>query len=379
MLYQLLGKSFSGISLLLYLCSKIIKSMSQETQNTPNSNDEEVDIIRLFNYFKQGINSFFRRIGKLFEYIIQFIVILKKNWMIVGGLVLIGGLYGGIINPLLIGSEVKYYEMTVRSGPVSNLELYAFASEIKNQKSTFANPQSEGIQLAKELGIISLQVDPLLRDEDVINNYFEQIESNKLRGLETDTIYFKSFKLKEHETNMANTDFTLQKIKIKAKTTNNSPKIIQEKLINYFNDLPGIKADQEVRMTNLNAYEKGIKRTIDNIDSIMSSRVIANKQDVLTSSNQMVLNAANRENVEKDMLRYYELFSKKLYSVQKDKSLYSNPVNIVTNLRSSKEENVILNPTIHFSLIGFLLSILVVLGLRFNRYLDQYARNNNIV
>lgn len=379
MLYQLLGKSFSGISLLLYLCSKIIKSMSQETQNTPNSNDEEVDIIRLFNYFKQSINSFFRRIGKLFEYIIQFIVILKKNWMIVGGLVLIGGLYGGIINPLLIGSEVKYYEMTVRSGPVSNLELYAFASEIKNQKSTFANPQSEGIQLAKELGIISLQVDPVLRDEDVINNYFEQIESNKLRGLETDTIYFKSFKLKEHETNMANTDFTLQKIKIKAKTTNNSPKIIQEKLINYFNDLPGIKADQEVRMTNLIAYEKGIKRTIDNIDSIMSSRVIANKQDVLTSSNQMVLNAANRENVEKDMLRYYELFSKKLYSVQKDKSLYSNPVNIVTNLRSSKEENVILNPTIHFSLIGFLLSILVVLGLRFNRYLDQYARNNNIV
>lgn len=353
--------------------------MSQETQNRPNSNDEEVDIIRLFNYFKQGINSVFRRIGKLFEYIIQFIVILKKNWMIVGGLVLLGGLYGSIINPLLEGSEIKYYEMTVRSGSVSNLELYAFASEVKNQKSSSANPQSEGIQLAKELGIISLQVEPVIRDEDVINNYFEQIESNKLRGLETDTIYFKSFKLKEHKIDMKNTDFTLQKIKINAKITNNSPKVIQEKLINYLNGLPGIKADQEVRIANLNSYEVGVKRTIDNIDSIMSSRVIANKQEAVTSSNQMVLNAANRENVEKDMLRYYEIFSKKLYSIQKDKSLYTNPVNVVTNLRSSKEENVIINPTIHFALIGFLLSILVVLGLRFNRYLDRYARNNNIV
>ncbi len=348
--------------------------MSQETQNTPKAADEEVDIIRLFNYFKQGFVSIFKWIGRLFDYVILLIILLKKNWMIVGSLVLLGGLYGAIINPLLEGSEIKYYEMTVRSGAVSNLELYAFADEIKHQKASSANPQSDGIKLAKELGIKSLQVEPVRRDEDVVNNYFEQIESNKLRGLDTDTLYFKDFKLKEHKTQMADTDYSIQKLKIKTKTTDNTPKAIQDKLISYLNNLPGIKADQQVRISTLSIYEQEVSRTIANIDSILTSRKWVNKQEVAAGGSQMVFNTANRENVEKDMLRSFEMYAKKLYGIQKDKALYPEAVNIVTNLRSGKEQNMIINPAIHYALLGFLLSMLIVLVIQFNKYLERFAR-----
>ena len=352
--------------------------MSQETQNTPKATDEEVDIIRLFNYFKQGFVSVFKRIGRLFDYFILLIILLKKNWIIVGSLVLLGGLYGSVINPLLEGSEIKYYEMTVRSGAVSNLELYALAAEIRHQKASSANPQSGGIKLAKELGIISLQVEPVHRDEDIVNNYFEQIESNKLRGLETDTIYFKDFKLKERKNQMADTDYALQKLKIKTKVTNNTPKDIQEKLLNYLNNLPGIIADQRVRMSTLNTYEQEVSRTIANIDSILSSRRWVNRQEVAAGGSQMVFNTANRENVEKDMLRSFEMYAKKLYGIQKDKALYPEAVNIVTNLRSGKEQNLIINPAIHYALLGFLLSMFIVLAIQFNKFLERFARKNGV-
>ncbi|HRO08179.1 MAG TPA: hypothetical protein PK047_04880 [Saprospiraceae bacterium] len=352
--------------------------MSLETQNSPKKGDEEVDIIRLFEYFKQGFNSIFKSIGKLFNYFIRFIVLLKKNWIIIGGLTLLGGIYGGIIKPLIEGSEIKYYEMIVRSGANSNLELYAFASEVKNQKASSANKNSEGIQLAKELGIVSLLPEPLKRDEDVIANYFEQIESNKLRGLETDTLFFRDYKLKEHKLKMADTDYPVQKLKIMAKNTDHLPKNIQEKLLAYFNNLNGVKADQNVRITVLTNYEKEIKQAINNIDSILAARIQANKQDIATSNNQMVLNAASRENVEKDMLRSYETYTKKLYGIQKDIALYTNPVNIVSNLRSAKEESVIINPTINYMLYGFIFSTLVVLGIQFNKYLNRFASKNNM-
>jgi hypothetical protein len=350
--------------------------MSIEPQNAPKSGDEEVDIIRLFNYFKQGFVSFFKKIGSLFGYLIQLIILLKKNWILVGGLIVLGALFGAVIKPLIDGSVIKYYEMTVRSGPTSNLELYAFANEVKSQKASSANPKSEGIFLAKELGIIGLIVEPVKRDEDAVTHYFEQIESNKLRGIDTDTLYFKDFKLKEHKAKMVDTDYPIQRIKIKAKENSNMPNTIQERLIGYLNNLPGVKADQEVRKLALDTYEKGVIRSIDNIDSIMAARKYINRQEVAAGGSQMVFNTANRENVERDMLRSYEIFSKKLYGIQKEKALYPNPVNIVANLRSAKEENLIINPTVHFALLGFLLSVFIVLAIRFNKYLDRYEKEN---
>lgn len=349
--------------------------MGLTSQNTPKSGDEEVDIIRLFNYFKKGFVSFFKKIGSLFGYFIQLIILLKKNWIIVSVLSVFGAIYGAVINPLLEGTEIKYYEMTVRSSALSNLELYAFANEVKNKKASSANPKSEGIALAKELGIISLSIEPIKRDEDAVTNYFEQIESNKLRG-DTDTLYFKDFKLKEHKNKMADSDYAIQKLKIKAKETITTPKIMQEKLINYLNNLPGVKADQEIRNLALETYEKGVIRSIDNIDSIMVARKYINKQEVAAGGSQMVFNTANRENVERDMLRSYEIFSKKLYGIQKEKALYPEPINIVANLRSAKEENVIVNPTIHFALLGFLLSVFIILCIQFNKYLDKYEMKN---
>src|SRR5690606_26393993 len=193
--------------------------MNQENQNLNNpKNGEEVDLIQLLNYFKNGIKSIFRGIGKIFSYLFYFIFLLRKYWILTGGLVLLGIIYGAFITPMMKDTDVKIYEMVVKASPVANLELYAFGEEVNIQKSESVNQAEKGIQLAKSLGISKINIEPIQREEDVINNYFEQIEVNTLRGMETDTLFFQDYKLSEHKSKMTETDFALQKIQIKVRS-----------------------------------------------------------------------------------------------------------------------------------------------------------------
>ena len=351
--------------------------MNQENQNLNNSkNGEEVDLIQLLNYFKNGIISIFRGIGKIFSYLFYFIFLLRKYWILTGGLVLLGIFYGAFITPMLKDTDVKIYEMVVKASPVANLELYAFGEEVNIQKSESVNQAEKGIQLAKSLGISKISIEPIEREEDVINNYFEQIEVNTLRGIETDTLFFQDYKLSEHKSKMTETDFAFQKIQIKVKNDHKRPIEIQEQLFNYLNNLPSIKNDQEARLMALTNYEHHLKRTLGNIDSIMYSKAVANKNSTSSEAEQLLVNTASRGTVEADLLRYTESFSKKLYGTQKMIKSYQNGVNIVSNLRSAKEEEAFGGTTLRYAILGFVLASLVILGIQFNKFLNKYEREN---
>lgn len=337
-----------------------------------NSNNEEVDIIKLLNYFKNGVKSIFRRIGKMFSYIFYFIFLLRKFRILTGSLVALGVIYGAIIKPMLKESDEKIYEMVVKTSPVSNIELYAFGKEINIQESLNSNLDSEGIQLAKNLGISSISIEPIKNEDDAINNYFEQIEVNTLRGIETDTLFFHDFKLKDHKNKMAETDFSLQKIRINVNEDHKSASEIQESLLNYLNNLPGIKNDQQARQLALKNYEYELKRTLTNIDSIMYSRAVANKNSTSAGGEQLMVNTASRNTVEGDLLRYTEYFTKRLYGTQKMINSHQNAVSIISNLRLTDEKKVFGGATLNYGIIGLALASLIILAIQFNTYLNRY-------
>lgn len=347
--------------------------MSQENQN--HSKNEEVDLIQLFNYFKNGIKSVFRWIGRCFSYLFYFIFLIRKYWILTGVLTLLGIIYGYFIKPMLKNPEIRTYEMVVKGNPVSNLEVYAFVSEINSMKSDDLNSNEEGIQLAKSLNISDVSIEPIQKEEDLVNHYFEQIEINAFRGLDTDTLFFQDFKLKDHKSKMENSDFAMQRIKITVKNSQTNPNEVQNRLLGYFNTLPSIKNSQQTQLSILQNYERELKRSLVNIDSIFSARVFANK-NLTSSGTELSINAATRNNVETDMMRYLEIFSKRLYGTQKLISSYQNGVNVVSNLRSVKEESLLGNSGIKYGILGFLLACLIILGLRFNKYLDKYKDGN---
>ena len=101
--------------------------MSQEINK---NNSEEVDLIRLLNYFKNGVKSFFRALWKIVEFFILLILLIKKNWILVFGLTVLGAIYGKFIQPRMASTDHRQYEMVVLTNPIGNYELYSYAVEV---------------------------------------------------------------------------------------------------------------------------------------------------------------------------------------------------------------------------------------------------------
>ncbi|MGB6084250.1 hypothetical protein [Moheibacter sp.] len=343
--------------------------MNKDVPNNNNSNDE-VDLIRLLDYFKGGIKSIFRKLWQLIEVFLKFIVLIKKNWLIVLGITAVGAIYGWYLDNFST-SENLTYEMIVRSNPISNIELYAFSSEVDNQKAI--NYKSEGIDMIKRLNVKTMSVTPLEREEDVINSYFDKIESAVMRNDMTDTLYYHSFEIDGHKGKMENTDYSLQAIKLKA-PENTSPDFLQKELLNYLNNLPGVEAEVQNKLSILKTYEKVLKQNLDNIDSVMASRASLNKNSGLAGAEQLLVNTASRGNVEADLLKYSEALSKKLYGTQKKITEYESGISVVSNLRHVKEKGVMDNKFIRYAILAFGLSLLIILLIEFNKYLNKYQK-----
>lgn len=350
--------------------------MSQEVQNNPNPN-EEVDLIKLLNYFKNGIKSIFRGIWKLIEWIIQFIILLRKNWILVVGLVILGAVYG-FLKPSLSNSEpTMSYEMVVKTNPISNYELYAISSEINNQFLLGKKSNAKDENLVKELGIYSMEVSPIQNMDDVVNKYYEQISRNAVRSYESDTMFYKDFEVKQFRSNMEDTDYTFQKIKMEVKESS-KPKQVQDNFITYINDLPGVKREQQEKLAAVTSLENEIKRNLNKIDTLLATRAAANLVTTSASGDQMLVNTSSRYNVESDLLHYAEIFNKRLYTTQQMKSDVEKGVQVISNLRYVGAEEVWNKPIIKYGLYGFLLACIIVLLIRFNHYLTEFSSRKNL-
>jgi|GEM_PF-1054619 len=351
--------------------------MSQEVYNSPNQNNEEVDLIKLLNYFKNGIKSIFKLIWKLVELIIWFIILLKRNWILVISLMVIGAVYGKFIRPMLSGgTSMKSYEMVVKANPISNYELYALSNEINNQGAQNSNPNEEGVALAKSLGIAKMEQEAIPRLDDVVNSYFENIETATLRGFDTDTLFYQSFDLKDHKSNMEKTDYSFQKIKLKVKS-DLSPQNIQSRMIDYLNMLPGVKREQESKLLALNVLENELKSSIRGIDTMFIARAEANRNPNQSGIDQTVVNTASRGNVEADLLRYKEIFIKRLYGTMRMKADTEKGIQVISNLRSVGNSSLWENQMLKYALYGLVLASSIILLIQFNKYLEQYSSRRN--
>lgn len=342
--------------------------MSDQNPNSASSDNEEVDLIKLLNYFKNGIKSIFRWIWKGFELIFQFIALLRKKWIIVLALTVAGIAYGWYIKNY-VKSDVMSCEMVVKSNPISNIELYAFSSEVNNQNDF--STSSEGKNVAKKLGIRTMIAEPIVREVDVVNSYFDQVENITFRGDQTDTLYYQASELGKYKGSVSNEDYTLQRVKLIV-NKNNPTAEVQEGLLQYLNNLAGPKKEQENKLAVLTSYERILKQSLNSIDSLMVSRATLNKNSGPAGTEQLLVNTASRGNVEADLLRYSEIMSRKLYGTQKKIAEYQNGINVVSNLRLIKDENILSKPMIKYGLLGFLLAAALILLLQFNKFLSKY-------
>lgn len=342
--------------------------MSQEFNK---NNPEEVDLIRLMNYFKNGVKSFFRALWRIVELFIEFILLLKKYWIIVVGLVLLGAIYGKFILPAMKSKDVQSYEMIVRTNPIANYELYSYAVEV-NTNATNKEALRE-IGLPQTTKISEISVLPIKKLKDEVESYFQKIEGSVVRGVETDTLYFQKYDIGSSSSFLEATDYPLQRIIVTME--GGKPRDIQNKLISYFNNIPAIKNEQESKYKSLEMLEGEIQVSLNAIDSMLFNRAKAAKTESTATSEQVLVNTASRGNVEPELLYQFDRLTKRLYGVQQAKQDAESGVMVVSNLRiATKDKFLESNGLLKYSLFGFILASLIVLGIQFNKYLEAYPQ-----
>ena len=147
---------------------------------------------------------------------------------------------------------------------------------------------------------------------------------------------------------------------------------VQNGILDYLNNSSVVKNEQENKLKLLESYEYQLERNIVNIDSILVAKAISSKMAPTSGSDQLLVNTASRMNVEADLLRYSEVFNRKLHSTKKLISHYENGINPVTNLHPTEEFSFLSKPIIRYGILGFLTAIILILLLEFNRYLNRY-------
>ena len=176
---------------------------------------------------------------------------------------------------------------------------------------------------------------------------------------------------------MDDKDYPLQKI-VFSTSEIIDPKQIQEKFINYFNNMSSIKNEQQARFAALTLLEKNIQTDINAIDSIMFNRAAAAKKVSPATSEQVLVNTASRSNVEGEILYMSEKLTKKLYGIQKLKNDAERGVTVISNLRISQEKSMFSNNLLKYALYGFILATLIILGIQFNKYLEKVAKQKSL-
>src|SRR5690606_673033 len=96
------------------------------------------------------------------------------------------------------------------------------------------------------------------------------------------------------------------------------------------------------------------------------------------NSEQVLVNTASRGNVEGELLYHSEKLTKRLFGIQRMKSEAERGITVISNLRISKKEAVINNKMVQFALVGFIVAVIIILAIQFNKYLDDYGRRRNI-
>lgn len=341
---------------------------------TNKNNQDEVDLIKLMNYFKNGVKSIFRGIGGLVTLLLEFVLLLKQYWIVVVVLTAVGAVYGTFMYPRLGVSQTQTYEMIIRTNPIGNYELYSYAGEVNSNLTNKKALKEIGINNTEEHGVAGMSIAPITKLEDEIQNYFQQIETSAVRGYETDSLYFQQYDIKAAKNNLDDKDYPLQKITFYTSGVIDSREV-QNKFVEYFNNLPSIKSEQETRFKALSVLEKNVETNLRAIDSIMFNRATAAKYTQAATSEQVVVNSASRANVESDLMIHSEKFTKKLFGIQRMKSEAERGITVISNLRLAPQQGILeTNNLLKYALFGFLLACIAILGIQFSKYLDKFSK-----
>ena len=345
--------------------------MSTKKQN----NDEEVDLGSLFTVIGKGFKNFFNFIGNIFKGVfhrlILILLFLKLHILKFSVAVLIGGIVGFFLES---NKETKFSSnLIVKPNFESTQLLYEninYYNDLVKQQNTKHLASIFKIDTSKAAALRKFEITPLMNSNDIINAYDNFI-------LEVDTLTVKSYDFDNFESSFTDFDYLVHNIEVQA-TVSNIFSELEITIINSIEKNTFFNKIKNLTKENLNTKDSILKANFIEVDSLRSVYMRAILEGAKNNSNGTNIDLGSKSNITKEN-DLFEIDRKIIYDLSQtyeDIATKSDVINIISNFKpeGSEIKGITKNLIFIMAVLGFLLTLFIILLFDLNKYLEDYKK-----
>jgi len=345
--------------------------MSTKKQN----NDEEVDLGSLFTVIGKGFKNFFNFIGNIFKGVfhrlILILLFLKLHILKFSVAVLIGGIVGFFLES---NKETKFSSnLIVKPNFESTQLLYEninYYNDLVKQQNTKHLASIFKIDTSKAAALRKFEITPLMNSNDIINAYDNFI-------LEVDTLTVKSYDFDNFESSFTDFDYLVHNIEVQA-TVSDIFSELENTIINSIEKNTFFKKIKNLTKENLNTKDSILKANFIEVDSLRSVYMRAILEGAKNNSNGTNIDLGSKSNITKEN-DLFEIDRKIIYDLSQtyeDIATKSDVINIISNFKpeGSEIKGITKNLIFIMAVLGFLLTLFIILLFDLNKYLEDYKK-----
>ncbi|MCT6868578.1 hypothetical protein [Apibacter sp.] len=328
---------------------------------------QEINILDLLNYFKNGIIKIFTCIGNfftnIFNALINFFILLKRFFVLIVAFVIISGAigyYNDEISPALYN-----YEMIIEPNFKSTKTIY---QQINSYEKLSGSKENEFYKDLKSISIF-----PIKSFTNEIEIYYKILDDNEDNN--RDTILSSQFKISNFIKKLVDTDYPTHTISIKSKRKLSSEEIKSEILQPIEND-PYCSRMKESYLRSLDIRSKIYTYELKIIDSLLLSRT---KSPISATSTSLFLNGNTKNNVEMDLLTAAMNRTRYLSEIEIEKVKKSQVISVLSQPQLVDENKFLFvkKNTYAYAFYGFLLSLSIIFLIGFVKYLNDFKKKHS--
>jgi len=346
------------------------------SDNIENSQGE-IELGKLFALIGKGISNLFKGIvniiSKLLHYTTIVLIFLKKNAIYLGAALLIGGAIGYFLESK---KPEKYSsDMILETNFGSGHQLYA--------QKKYINTLIDNENLTELSAIFNIS-----KDEALALNKFKvepyQVISNIAKEFDyfrqhTDTIVTSRMDIEEFKKRFDKPDYRMQKVtafatnqRVFNKLNNGLVKLIEN---NHFKELLKLK-DNEIN-SKKTILEKDL-RQIDSLRKTYTKVALLSASSKSSSGTNINLEKQNSRNKDIDLFNQTSKILNTLTGVDREKVRNGFIVRVISEFKiGEKQGRILYRLWFRYAVLGFILTVLFLLSLKLNKYLNVYEQKLN--
>ncbi len=345
------------------------------SEKIPTPQSEEVDLGKLFQVMGKGFknlsNSIKNLIKILFHYFISLLIFFKRNALVIGIATILGGVLGYVIR---MDKVIEYQsDMVIKINYGVGNQLYSkqnYLNRLIKREDTKKLAEIFDISSEEASFLTGFSIQPNDIESDLLKEFNSYIQH-------TDTIYTKNLTVEDYARRLNLYDYKVQKITTFATNETIFGKL-NKGIINlveneYYKGLLKLKLDE------YNFRERILEKELSEIDSLRKryNKVALLRAGQISTSGTNISLAEKTNNRNKDI----DLFNQSNKILGQLRGIDSERIQsgFITKILSEfhlgiHKTSIKSEKWFKFSILGFILSLMVILGLKLNTYLNNYQK-----